>query len=91
LAAAYAAFADRVAAGAGFLRTNPTGYVETQGAFAQRFAGEIGQRLPIDCRVILTHQTEFPEPAVRINTDPTQIPGWSETAAWDAIAEYYGA
>ena len=89
LADAYATFADRVAAGSGFLRTNPSGYVETQGAFAQRFAHEIGQRTGRDYRVLLAPHAEFPEPAVRINTDPVSIPGWSETAAWDTITEHY--
>ena len=91
LAGAYAAFAERVAAGTGFMRTSPSGYVETQGAFAHRFAGEIGRRTGLDCRVTLAHQTEFPEPPVRINTDPLQFRGWSETAAWDAVADYYAA
>jgi nucleoside-diphosphate-sugar epimerase len=90
LAGAYAAFAERVAAGAGFLRANPSGYVETQGAFAERFAGEIGRRTALDCRLVLARQTEFPEPPVRINTELTQLPDWSESAAWDAVAEYYG-
>jgi len=89
LAGAYAAFAERVAAGSGFMRTNPSFYVETQGAFAERFAREIGPRTGLDCRVVLAHQTEFPEPLVRINTDRTELPGWSESAAWDAIGDYY--
>jgi len=89
LAGAYVAFADRVAATDGFLRTNPSGYVETQGAFTQRFAREIEARSGLDCRVILAHQTEFPEPPVRINTDPLSLHDWSERAAWDAIAAYY--
>ena len=91
LAGAYAAFAERVAAGAGFMRTNPSGYVETQGAFAHRFAGEIGRRTGLDCRVILAHQTEFPEPSVRINTDPVRSAAGARAAAWDAVADYYAA
>ena len=89
LASAYAAFAERVSVGSGFIRANPSGYVETQGAFAERFAREIGPRTGLECRVIHAGQTEFSEPLVRINTDLTQVPGWSETAAWDAIADYY--
>ena len=89
LAAAYAGFAEKVAAGAGFMRANPSGYVETQGAFAERFAREIGERSRLDCRVVLAHQTEFPEPLVRINTDPVHPPGWNESAAWGAVADYY--
>jgi hypothetical protein len=90
LAGAYADFAERVAAGAGFMRTNPSWYVETQGAFAERFAGEIGRRTGLDCGLALAPQTEFPEPPVRINTDRVRLPGWKESAAWDAVAEYYG-
>jgi nucleoside-diphosphate-sugar epimerase len=91
LASAYAAFVDRVAAGRGFARANPSGYVETQGAFAERFAREIGQRTGLDCRLSLPQQTDFSEPLVRINTEPAQVAGWSETAAWDGIAEHYSS
>lgn len=89
LAHAYAAFAAKVAAAPGFSRANPSGYVETQGAFAERFARELGSRTGLDCRVVLARQAEFAEPLVRINTDPPDHPLWSETAAWDAIADYY--
>jgi len=70
------------------MRTNPSGYVETQGAFALRFAREIGPRTGLDCHVTLAHQTDFPEPPVRINTDRIDLPCWNEPAAWDAIADY---
>ncbi|MGA8551039.1 MAG: NAD(P)-dependent oxidoreductase [Stellaceae bacterium] len=90
LASAYAAFAARVAAAPGFTRANPSGYVETQGAFAERFAREIGQRTGLDCRLSLPQQTDFSEPLVRINTERVPIPAWNEAAAWDAIARYYG-
>ena len=89
LADAYAAFVGSVVAEPGFVRANPSGYVETQGAFAERCAREIGQRTGMDCRVSLSHQTEFPEPLVRINTDRTEVSGWSETAAWDGVSAYY--
>ncbi len=91
LAGAYAAFAAKVANGSGFMRTNPSGYVETQGAFAERFAREIGSRTGLECRVLLARQTDFPEPLVRINTDPVDPSDWSERAAWDGIAAYYAA
>lgn len=93
LALAYAGFAERLAAdgtGPGFLRANPSGYVETQGAFAERFAREIASRTGLDCRVTLAHQTEFPEPRVRINTEPAAHLAWGESRAWDRIASYYG-
>jgi len=88
LAAAYVEFGARVAAGSGFMRTNPSGYVETQGAFALRFAREIGPRTGLYCHVTLANQTDFPEPLVRINTDRIDLPCWNEPAAWDAIADY---
>jgi hypothetical protein len=41
--------------------------------------------------VKLLEQTDFPEPPVRINTQPANaaLYGWSETAAWNAIVDYY--
>lgn len=74
-----------------YTSVNPSGYVETQGAFAMRFATAMQQRLGIDCRLDLTLQTEFPEPVVRINTDPARMahPEWSERDAWDSLAAYY--
>lgn len=89
LAKAYAGFVaslDRVDK-----RANPSGYVESQGAFALRFAKEVGGRLGLPAEVRLLEQTDFSEPMVRINTEPVDAGqwGWSETAAWDRIAEYY--
>jgi nucleoside-diphosphate-sugar epimerase len=79
--------------GSDILRLAPSGYVESQGAFAQRFAREFGARARIDCPLSLAAQTEFTEPAVRINTDPAAIllPKWSESASWDAVAAFYTA
>ena len=76
---------------AGLRKVNPSGYVETQGAFAIRFAREIGNRLNLITPVELRNQTEFPEPAVRINTMPCHQSAldWSEAAAWDDAADYY--
>jgi len=90
LAAAYAGFAAEVASGRADARLHPSGYVETQGAFALRFADEIRRRSGLACAVELLEQTDFSEPAVRINTDRIRPPGWSETAAWDSVAEFYG-
>ena len=86
LAAAYARF---VAGDAPAL--HPSGYVESQGSFARRFADEIGRRLGVGAVVTETVQTDFSEPMIRINTDPAVAlaPGWDEAAAWDAIAAFY--
>lgn len=75
----------------GFARLNPSGYVESQGAFALRFAREMRSRLGIPCEVELKVQTDFAEPRIRINTEPAEaiVPDWNERDAWDAVAEYY--
>jgi len=92
LACAYARFAEQLAGSKGVAKLNPSGYVETQGAFAQRFARELAPRLALDCPLELLEQTEFTEPAVRLNTDRIDgsTLGWSESAAWDSVALFYG-
>lgn len=91
LAKCYARFVDSQVKSSGFTRINPSGYVESQGAFARRFAREMEARLGMPCSVELAHQTEFQEPLIRINTDtcsPNDL-GWNEGTAWDALADYY--
>ncbi len=91
LAKSYAQFADLVIRGKGARTFGPSGYVETQGAFALRFAKEMQQRFSMPCALELKQQTEFPEPRVRINTDhpDTEALLWNETEAWDNVAAYY--
>lgn len=87
----YARFVGKLPTSAGFMKTNPSGYVESQGAFAQRFARELESRLDMPCPVDLADQREFAEPRIRLNTellDATAL-DWSETTAWDQIADYY--
>ncbi len=90
LAKAYAQFATQVPT-TGFSRFNPSGYAESQGAFTLRMAQEMRPRLGLPCLVELKKQVDFPEPRVRINTDPlvADALGWDESAAWDEIAVYY--
>jgi nucleoside-diphosphate-sugar epimerase len=90
LAKAYARFAER-SPGVGFARTNPSGYVESQGDFTRRVARELRPRLGVACEVVLDEQKDFPEPRVRINTEPADVDGlaWSESRAWDDFAESY--
>ena len=75
----------------GFTTHHPSGYVETQGTFAQRFAAEMRTRFDMPCQLDMKDHTEFAEPRVRINTEPAVplAPGWDEKAAWDEIAGYY--
>ena len=91
LAKAYARFAAELREEPGFQRLNPSGYVESQGAFAQRFASELRPRLGLPCELELKEQTEFTEPRVRLNTDPinTGELSWNEDRAWDELASYY--
>lgn len=92
LAQAYAGFVTRRAAEATpFLRLNPSGYVESQGEFARRFASEYARRTGRTCPVEALVQKDFSEPRHRVNTAPAAAlyPAWSETKAWDAVAAYY--
>ena len=56
----------------GFARTNPSGDAESQGVFTLRLAQEMRPRLGLPCPVELKKQVEFPEPRIRINTDPAE-------------------
>jgi nucleoside-diphosphate-sugar epimerase len=91
LALAYADYVKRAGQGSHPDKFGPMGYVETQAAFMKRFAREMRSRLDWECAVRIPKQTDFSEPIARINTHPLDIAalGWSESAAWDAIAEYY--
>jgi len=91
LAKHYAAFVGSLPTASGFTKTNPSGYIESQGAFAQRFGREMQARLGMPCPVDLAEQTDFPEPRIRINTESLSgdALGWCEAAAWDALADYY--
>ncbi len=93
LALAYRNFAEKLAKQTEPQRLNPSGYIETQGEFAQRFAAAMRDRLDLSCELELLTQTEFAEPRERFNTDPIDgaALGWDEAAAWDEIAEYYAA
>ncbi len=72
-------------------KINPSGYVETQGAFARRFAREMAARLDVSCELELQDQQSFPEPKVRINTDilDSKALNWDEPRSWDELANYY--
>jgi hypothetical protein len=58
---------------------------------ACRCAREVAARIGLKGEVRLLNQTDFSEPLERFNTQPAsaKLCGWSETAAWDAIADYY--
>jgi UDP-glucose 4-epimerase len=92
LTATYTTFAETVAATKEPLqKINPSGYVEKQGEFAQRVARETKSRHGWTCELKLGKQEDFSEPLKRTNTEPAAgaVPGWSESKAWDAFAEFY--
>jgi len=91
LAASYAKFVGEMSAGKGRDKLNPSGYVETQGAFAERFAAAMRPRLGMECAIELGVQTDFSEPLMRVNVDSAAryVGGWNEAAAWDEAAEGY--
>jgi UDP-glucose 4-epimerase len=91
LALSYANFVKRTVATGRSERFGPMGYAETQGAFTERYARAMRPRLRLNCTVKLLDQTDFSEPLARINTHriDTAALGWSESIAWDSIAEYY--
>ena len=92
LAAVYGRFVQRVAAmKSGCAKTNPSGYVEKQGQFAQRIAREVKARTGWACELELAKQEDFSEPLSRANTEPAArlVPEWNEQKAWDAFAGFY--
>jgi UDP-glucose 4-epimerase len=72
-------------------KVNPSGYVESQGVFAERFAKEMGSRIGVEARVILKEQVDFSEPLIRINDHKAILDtsDWSEESAWDEMAKFY--
>ncbi|MGO8766066.1 MAG: NAD-dependent epimerase/dehydratase family protein [Limisphaerales bacterium] len=92
MALAYGKFLERVVAmKSGEARINPSGYVETQGEFAQRVAREVRARLGWECGLELSKQEDFSEPLRRVNTEPMAplFPAWNEGHAWDGFAGFY--
>jgi UDP-glucose 4-epimerase len=75
----------------GLTRFNPSGYVESQGAFTKRVADEMQNRLDLRCEFELKPQVDFSEPRTRINTDLCDAKklNWNETTAWNELADYY--
>ena len=91
LARAYARYLAEVQSGTASAAFQPSGYVGSQGDFAERFAREMRPRLGLACALELATQTDFSEPLIRINTDPAvvYVPGWDENGAWDEAANAY--
>lgn len=93
LAKVYADFVGNLNEKNTFSHCSPSGYVESQGAFVGRFAEAMRPRLELPCDVEVQRQESFPEPRMRINTQPIDglAYGWEEKHAWDELASYYRA
>jgi UDP-glucose 4-epimerase len=91
LSKSYVWFAQSLGECPRFAKYNPSGYVESQGAFTLQMAQEMRSRLSMPCLVELKKQIEFPEPRVRINTNVLDADAlnWNETVAWDELAAHY--
>jgi UDP-glucose 4-epimerase len=91
LARAYALFVEGLPAGGWTAALGPSGYRESQRAFTERFAREVGGRLGLAAEVRFEEQEAFEEPVVRVNRDELEggSLGWDEQAAWDRLAAYY--
>lgn len=92
LALSYRRCCEMLPSTAGASKVAPSGYIESQGAFALRVGREFGARLqgkPFE--VGFADQRDFPEPLVRVNaTLAAQAhPEWSESEAWDTATEYW--
>jgi nucleoside-diphosphate-sugar epimerase len=89
LAAAYARFATEIAGGRRDAKLNPSGYVGSQGDFAERFATAMRPRLRLACDLELGVQTDFAEPIMRVNTQSAAlyVGSWDDDKAWDSVAE----
>jgi nucleoside-diphosphate-sugar epimerase len=76
---------------AGLVRVSPSGYIESQGAFARRVAREIAVRTGWACEVAELQQQDFSEPLVRTNAAlaAQAHPVWDEATAWTELADYY--
>jgi len=93
LAKAYAKFVAETANGSGRAKLNPSGYVEAQGQFAERFAAAMRPRLELPCALEHGAQTDFAEPLMRVNVDSAAryVGAFDEGKAWDETAEAYRA
>ena len=92
LALAYQKFCGAItAAQAPLQKSNPSGYVEKQGEFAQRVAREVQSRTGWKCELNLARQTDFSEPLNRVNTEPAvnSAPEWDESTAWESFVAFY--
>lgn len=75
----------------GARRYRPSGWVESNLAFAQRLAANLGPHFGVACPVRSDVQVDFPEPLVRRNDEPLSVAelGWNEQTFWQGLANFY--
>ncbi len=88
-AARYAAAVDALAGGDAPAEIAPSGFVESQGCFAERLARELGPRLGVPTPLHLCAQTDFSEPMTRVNTEPLTADPATLAQCWDEHAAFY--
>lgn len=93
LAKAYALFVEELADTAPpFQRKkNPSQYIGTQRAFAERMAFVFRERWDLPCLYTCLQQSDFSEPRERVNTEPLDYKtlDFNEQQAWDQLSTYY--
>lgn len=91
LALDYAEFLETMPSESGVWTRNPSGFVASQGVFTQHLAEQVRRRTAWPCEVKLPKQADFPEPRIRINSEPAlaRHSSWSEEKAFDAFVNYY--
>lgn len=90
LAMAYVRYVSEAYYGTAVETLGPSGYVETQGAFALRLAREVGGRLGLKSEIAFASQADFDEPLVRVNPLPARhyVDTWCEVRSWERVAAW---
>ena len=67
----------------------PSKYIESVGAFANRYVQNLNLRNGSNFEVVCVRQHEYIEPRIRVNTDFCEdvVQDWSEVQSWDLIIE----
>jgi|GEM_PF-2117258 len=69
----------------------PSGFVESNKTFVERFQREMSHRLGMECPVNFVREHSYDEPRVNINEDLIHFEdyGLNEPDFWDQLAKYY--
>ena len=88
LAKMYIGFVDKLVGNSKlFLKINPSGYIESQKSFAERFAREVQKRTGLECLIKTRSNHIMNEPFILSNktyVDGISLP-WNEEKAWNDL------